>query len=300
MFRSRAVLALCLATGMAGLASAAEVAVLKSSEVAAWRPALDALKRSAASHNVTEYDLRGDRVEADRIVAQLKASRAILVAVGPLAAQAARAGAPELPLVFCMVQDPGAIGLVDAPNTWGVAFSIPARNQLAAYRAVNPRAVRIGAIHSADGAKVVADAQKAAPVLRLQILMKIVASEREVPEALRALLKDNMDALWIPPDPLLLSDATRRFLLSETLKAGKPVYSFSVALVPEGALVSDGPGIASIGTQAAELVNRVASGEKGEYEVLFPTAELVINKKIADKLGITIPAEALASAQKVF
>ena len=60
-------------------------------------------------------------------------------------------------------------------------------------------------------------------------------------------------------------------LLSETLKAGKPVYSFSAALVPEGALVSDGPGIASIGAQAAELVNRVASGEKGEYEVLFPT-----------------------------
>jgi len=300
MFRSRTVLVLCLVTEAAGLASAAEVAVLKSSEVAAWRPALDALKRAAASHNVTEYDLRGNRAEADRIVAQLKTSRPILVAVGPLAAQASRAGAPELPLVFCMVQDPGALGLVEAPNTWGVAFSIPARNQLAAYRAVNPRAVRVGAIHSADGAKAVADAQKAAPVLRLQIIEKVVASEREVPGALRALLKEDMDALWIPPDPLLLSDATRRFLLSETLKAGKPVYSFSAALVSEGALASDGPGVAWIGAQAAELANRVASGDKGEYEVLFPAAELVINKTIADKLGITIPAEALASAQKVF
>ncbi len=235
MLRSRPILALCLATGMARFASAAEVAVLKSSDVPAWRPALDALKRAAASHTLTEYDLRGDRAEADRVVAQLKTARAILVAVGPLAAQAARAGAPELPLVFCMVQDPGAVGLVEAPNTWGVAFSIPARNQLAAYRAVNPRAVRIGVIHSADGAKAVADAQKAAPVLRLQILPKLVLSEREVPEALRALLKDDMDALWISPDPLLLSDATRRYLLSETLKAGKPVYSFSAALVPEGA-----------------------------------------------------------------
>ncbi len=64
--------------------------------------------------------------------------------------------------------------------------------------------------------------------------------------------------------------------------------------------MSDGPGIASIGAQAAELVNRIAAGEKGEYEVLFPTAELVINKKIADKLKIAIPSDALQSANRVF
>ena len=40
---------------------AAEVAVLKSTEAAAWRPAIDALKRSLPGHTVTEYDLRGDR-----------------------------------------------------------------------------------------------------------------------------------------------------------------------------------------------------------------------------------------------
>ena len=106
---------------------------------------------------------------------------------------------------------PGAVGLVEAPNTWGVAFSIPARNQLAAYRAVNPRAVRIGVDpqrrrgqgrrRRAKGGSRAAPADPA----------KLVLSEREVPEALRALLKDDMDALWIPPDPLLLSDATRRY-----------------------------------------------------------------------------------------
>jgi ABC-type uncharacterized transport system substrate-binding protein len=121
-----------------------------------------------------------------------------------------------------------------------------------------------------------------------------------VPEALRALLSDQMDALWIPPDPLLLGDATRRYLLSETLKAGKPVYSFSSALVPEGALVSNGPDLRAIGAQAAQLVNRVASGDKTGYEVLFPAAELVINKKIADKLKISVPSEALSAANRVY
>ena len=108
-----------------------------------------------------------------------------------------------------------------------------------------------------------------------------------------------MDALWIPPDPLLLGDETRRFLLAETLKAGKPVYSFSPALVSEGALVSNGPDLASVGEQAGELVNRLVAGDRtARGTLLVPRAELVINKKIADKLKIEIPADALAEASK--
>jgi ABC-type uncharacterized transport system substrate-binding protein len=128
-----------------------------------------------------------------------------------------------------------------------------------------------------------------------------VASEREVPEALRGLLKgeDAVDALWIPPDPVLLGDESRRYILAETLKAGKPVYSFSAALVAEGALVSNGPELGSIGDQAGELVNRLAAGERGKIEVLIPRAELVINKKIGDKLKVDIPVDALKAAGKV-
>ena len=92
-----------------------------------------------------------------------------------------------------------------------------------------------------------------------------------------------MDALWIPADPMLLGDESRRFILSEALKAGKPVYTFSAALVAEGALVSNGPDLASIGEQAAELVNRLAAGEKGAIELLVPRAELVINNRIAEQ-----------------
>ena len=85
----RVFLLLALAVSAAS-ASAAEVAVLKSSDSPAWRPAIDALRRAAAAHTVTEYDLRGDRAEADRVVASLKGKAAVLVTVGPLAAQAAQ------------------------------------------------------------------------------------------------------------------------------------------------------------------------------------------------------------------
>jgi ABC-type uncharacterized transport system substrate-binding protein len=97
----------------------------------------------------------------------------------------------------------------------------------------------------------------------------------------------------------LLGEETRRFIFAEALKASKPIYGFSTALVGEGALVSSGPDIASVGDLLGELVNRFASGDRSTRGVqLVPRAELVINKKIADKMKIEIPAAALEEARK--
>lgn len=286
--------ALFLALLMPSGLRAAEVAVLKSTDAPAWRPTVDALRRSIPGHNVTEFDLRSDRAEGERIAAGLKGKVAAIVAMGPLAAQVAKDILPDVPLVYCMVQDPVRLGI---PGTAaGVAFQIPIKNQLAAFRLVYPRGVRVGVIY-ADAAvgKLVEEAQKAAPVVRLTIVARPVASDKDVPATLRALLKgdDAVDALWIPPDPMLLGDETRRFLLAETLKASRPIYSFSYTLVSEGALVSNGPDLASVGEQAAELVNRLLGGDRtARGALLVPRAELLVNRRIAEKMKISIPAEA--------
>jgi ABC-type uncharacterized transport system substrate-binding protein len=167
---------------------------------------------------------------------------------------------------------------------------------------VNPRGVRIGVIYKEENSgALVLEALKSASVARFTLVSMRVGSPQEVPPALRTMISgaEPVDALWLPPDPLLLEDATRRFVLSETLKVGKPVYAFSQALVAEGALVSAGPDIAAIGDRLAELVSRWAAGEKLRGEVLVPPPELIINKKIGDKLKINIPAAALKQANKV-
>ena len=294
----------CVLLVWSSVAGAAEVAVLKSSDAPAWRPALDALKQTAAGHTLTEYDLRGDRAEADRVLGTLKGKPVVVVAMGLLAAQAAKEVAPEMPLIYCMVQDPAKAGLAGGANITGVAFTVPVKNQLAAFRMVYPRGVKIGVIYSADNTgRMVQEALKASTVVRLNVVDRPVVADKDIPEAVRSLLKGDqaVDALWIPPDPILLGDEARRFVLSETLKAGKPVYTSLAALVAEGALVSSSPDMASIGEQAGDLVNRLAGGEKGgKIEMLIPRAELIINKKIAEKLKIEIPADALKAATKVF
>lgn len=284
-------------------ARAAEVAILKSSEVLSWRPAIDAVKRVAAGHSFVEYDLRGDRGEAERVLGTLRNRAVILVAMGPLAAQSSRDLLPNVPMVFCMIQDPARVGLSPGPNTTGVAFTIPIKNQLAAFRLVNPRGVRIGVIYNeANVGRLIDEAQKAAPAVRLALVARPVAGEREVPQALRELLSggEPADAIWVPPDPLLLGEESQRHILSETLKAGKPVYSFSPTLVEKGALVSNGPDLVSIGEQVGELVNRMGAGERGRIEMMVPRAELVINKRMAGKLKIEISPEVLKSAARTF
>jgi putative ABC transport system substrate-binding protein len=288
---------------MAAPSGAADLALVKSSDVPAWRPAVEAIRAATSEHQVTEYDLANSRSEGEIVFAGLKGKVAIVVALGPLAAQLAHELLPEVALVYCMVQDPAGAGLAAAPNVAGVALALPARNQLVAFRTVNPQARRIGVIFSSDAVARQADeAIKAAGPLKLEIVPRRIGDATGVPQAVRELLKgaDSVDALWVLPDPVILEAATRRFLLAEALMAGKPVYSFSASLISEGALVSHSADMASVGQSVGELIGRVLTGQRPERQpLLVPRGEVIINKKMADQLKVVVPAEALRIAQKV-
>ena len=295
-------LALVLTLALAASGRAAEVVILKSSEQPGVRPVVDALRRAGAAHTFAEFDLGGNRTQGERITSGLRGRAVILVAVGLLAAQVARAALPETPLAFCMVSDPNQAGLANVAHVGGVAAEVPVKNQLAAFRLVNPKGVRIGVLHGPDTTDLIDDAQKAARLVRVALVPRLVSSARDVPHLMRELLTgaEAVDAVWMMGDPVLTTEQTRRYVLAETLKAGRPLYAYSDTLIAEGALVSDGPDPVSVGELLADLVDRLAAGEQGRLDMLVPRAELVINKKIAGKLKIDIPAEALKAANRVF
>jgi ABC-type uncharacterized transport system substrate-binding protein len=284
-------------------ARAVDVAVLRSTDDAASRAVVEAFRKSAGAPRVfTDHDLKGDRAEAIRVLDGLRGRPMVVLAVGPLAARTVREVAPEVPVVFCMVPEPEKLGLVPAPGVAGVAYRIPVRNQLAAFRSVNPRGVRIGVMHGPETAEVAAEAHRTAPTVRLDVAVKPLGTDGDVRPALRALFTgpEAVDALWVPADSLLAEEETRRLVLKEAARAGKPVYGFAGGLVEEGALVSNGPSLASIGEQAADLVARLLAGERGTIGIVYPQAELVINMKAAARLKIDIPPGALAAARKTY
>jgi putative ABC transport system substrate-binding protein len=298
----RAIFILLVLLSGAAPARPTDVAVVTSTPPPAWSPVLDSLKAGLGGQAVSRYDLLGDRAAAARILSGIP-SDGIVVAVGPFAAQAVHEIAPALFLVYCMVPDPAAAGLAGAAHTAGVAASVPVRNQLAAFRAVYPRAVRLGVVHGPGAEREVADAEKAALVVRMVLVPRPVATEREVAAAVRGLVKgpDAVDALWMPADPLFASEDARRQVLSEAAAAGKPVFAYESSVVAEGALASNGPDLAHVGERAATLVNRIAAEkDAAKLEVLFPRAELALNKRVAAQLKLDLPPDVLGAAQKVF
>jgi ABC-type uncharacterized transport system substrate-binding protein len=286
---------------LAAPAHAAQVVVLKSSPPADWAATLDALKAGLIGHSVTEHDFQGDRAAAALALSAVP-PEAIVVAVGPLATQLARELAPGLALVYCMVPDPAALGLTGAARTAGVALSLPIRNQLAAFRAVYPRAVRLGVLHGPAAQREVAEAQKAAVVVRMVVIPRPITSEREASQALRGLLKEEeVDAVWMPADPLFEAEELRRALLDDALDAGKPVFAYSASVVAEGALASNGADLVHMGERVATLVSRMAeAAPDAKIGTMFARAELAINKKVAGQLKIEVPPDVLGAAQKVY
>jgi putative tryptophan/tyrosine transport system substrate-binding protein len=290
--------AVCVLSGGTA-AEAADIAVVKSGPVPAWQAAIDALRAATPGHAVTEYDLANNGANAKRVLSGLRGK--VVVAFGPLAAQSVRAVAPEVPLVYCMVPDLAEAGLQGGANTTGVAFFTPMRNQLVAFRAVNPVAKRIGIIVSTDaGRRYAEEARRGASSLGLEVVVLSVGSLTDVPPTVRDMIggRQPVDALWMVPDALLSDTLTRRFIFSTTLEAHKPVYGYSAAQVAEGALVSHVPDFASVGQSAGELAARILAGQKPErLPPVVPRAEVVINQKVASALRLSLSPQVVQAAK---
>ncbi len=141
--------------------------------------------------------------------------------------------------------------------------------------------------------------RETAPKLGLMINEKPVKSVKDIDDALRSVSKRNSDGLFIICSGLF---AERVKEIYETAILKKlPTYECH----PEGpstrALLSYEPDRYSIGYRAASYVDRVLKGvTPNDLPVEQPTKfEFVINLKTAKQIGLTIPPNVLARADRV-
>src|SRR6266487_4268613 len=141
---------------------------------------------------------------------------AVIAAMGGIhSALAAKAATSTIPIVFNIGDDPVRLGLVASlarpgGNVTGVnnlIYELVAK-RLTLLRELVPAAVRVAVLVNPANAQTettLADVDGAARAVGLQIQIGKVSTSREIDAAFATLVRDRVDALFIPPDPLFIS-----------------------------------------------------------------------------------------------
>jgi putative ABC transport system substrate-binding protein len=209
-------------------------------------------------------------------------------------------------VVFTEVYDPYAAGVAVSPkdhqlNLTGVASPPPIGPVLDLIAELVKGARRIGTIYNAGEANSVSAIKRlrdATATRGLTLVERTVAGSSEVQQAAQSLV-GQVDVICI------CGDNTVGIALEAVVKtadaARLPVIVADPAWVHRGPLAGIGPDFYQAGRAAAGMIGKVLKGaDPTTMEIQkVDTPELFVNRKAAEKLGITLPQAVVKRAKKV-
>ena len=283
--------------------AAYEIAILKSSDIAAYNQTVSGLRAEFnETATLTVYNLEGDVARGKKLARKIRASDAALViAVGLKAALAAKVELVDIPVIYCMVLDPEKYDL-RAPNLTGISLRVPIERQFKTIQTLVPRLKHLGVLYDPEKTRpLVEEARRVAARLGFELIEHQVHGEKELPTAIRALLP-KVEGLWLVPDSTVLTEESIRFLLGTTLEGNVPVVGFSPEFVRNGALAGLSINPEDIGRQAAVIAqNILAHSDRGVPMPVPPDRiRLAVNLKTAKYLGLTLPPDIMGRADELY
>jgi putative ABC transport system substrate-binding protein len=233
----------------------------------------------------------------------------VIVAAGGAAARAARHATITIPIVMVAGVDPVAQGLVASlahPGGNLTGFTIMTRElsgkRLELLQEAVPGLARVAVLIDAESPnrQVLLDEHEAAARgLGVQLLPLEVRSPDEFVGAFQAVTQGQAQALIIAQSALFF---TQRARLAELALASRlPTMSGDTGYAEAGGLMHYGPDLPGSFRRVAVYVDKILKGaQPADLPVEQPTQfELVINRKTAQALGLTIPSVLLFQANKV-
>jgi len=255
-------------------------------------------------------DTKGDAkaaADAARTFEQEKVN--LIYAIASSVIVAAKEATQNVPIVFSIGTDPVAMGLVSdfakpGGRLTGVHFLVRdlTSKRLEVLKELLPKLRGVVTVYDPASQVAKESAQLAraeAKRLGLKFIERHIKSVEELRQALQALKAGEADAFFYIPDPMLVSQAQ---LIIDTAKAKKlPTMFQEQSLVAKGGLASYGQSYYEMGRLSAKYVQKVLTGTNPRDLRIetFDDVELVINLKTANQLGLTIPPNVLARANKV-
>jgi putative tryptophan/tyrosine transport system substrate-binding protein len=233
---------------------------------------------------------------------------AVIAAPGGLpAARAAKAATSSIPIVFEIKGDPVEAGLVRNPgepdgNLTGVITVEAAVRRLELLRELVPGVTRIGAVINPASPGAASDwrqIQAAARALGLRLQGLQATSERDFDAMFVTLARVRAGALLICADPFFTAQSEQ--LAAMTVQHALPAVHQSRRFASAGGLISyDGSPVAShrlVGVYCGRILNGDKPADLPIQQAV--KGELVVNRKTAQALGLTVPPSLLALADEV-
>ena len=233
----------------------------------------------------------------------------VVVAQGGLAANALVAANLPLPLVFTFSGDPVIARMVDSfarpgGNRTGITFFslelVPKRLQILQEALPGIRRVAIvsSPLHAGERNELEA-ATRAATALGLAYNYHPATNPSELDAAFDMIQRQRADAILAFADALTQSFGERFAAFSARSRI--PAMSGWSSFAEAGNLLSYGPVLSDSFARLATFVDRILKGTSpGSIPVEFPTkVELVVNRKTAQALGVSVTAAVLARADRV-
>jgi len=214
-----------------------------------------------------------------------------------------------IPIVMAVSGDPLGSGLVaslarpggNVTGLTSIASDLSGK-RLELLKEVVPRIDRLAVLGNPSNvltASTMRETEVAAQALQVKVQIVEVRGPDDFETAFQAAIKGRAVALIVLPDPVFTGQ--RRRIVDVAAKSRLAAMFYTKEFVEAGGLMSYGPNFSDLFRRAATYVDKILKGTKpGDLPVEQPTKfEFVINLKAAKQIGLTIPPNVLARADKV-
>ena len=288
----------------------AVIVVIRSKSIKSYN---DALSGFEAGLNKNGYkissscNLEDNKNKEPQLIDEIKNLKPDLVAtIGTEASLFAKDNLKGMPIIFFMVINPAETLLTGSlagsrDNLTGVSLDILPELQFKKLKEMLPKLSRVGIIYNAKEKDWIQNIETTAKKLDLLIVAKPISSAADVPHALDELI-GSADCLWAQVDPLIYNAQSSQYILLTLLRNKIPFVAFSSQYVKAGALLALECDYSDIGRQTAQMAIKVLVNKAtASLPVALPERmNLVVNKKIAELIGIEIPKKLLEEAKEVY
>jgi putative tryptophan/tyrosine transport system substrate-binding protein len=283
-----------------------------SARVEALRQRLRELGYVEGKNIVIDYRYAEGKLERlPDLAAELVRLKVDVIVTAPTqAALAAKKASATIPIVFTDVaSDPAGIGLVSSlarpgGNITGLNVMAPDLDgkRLELLKESFPKVARVALLWQSGGTRGnlhVTELEAVAKALALKLQSLPVRSLDDFESAFARAKRDGAQPLITTPSPLI--NTQQRQVLDFAAKNRLPAMYQTSEWVEAGGLMSYAPNFTDLWRRAADFVDKILKGTKpADIPVEQPRKfEFLVNLKTAKQIGLTIPSNVLARADRV-